>query len=168
MRPFLAAALLACAGCEARREAPREERRQVVEGLSVSQSEKGSPSWTLKSPFAVMREDSKLATLDKPSMEFYRDGKAVSRVTALSGEADMNTHDVRLSSSVVLDSFDDNSRLTTTELLYSSARGKFVTQADILVKRPEGVLRGRGLEASPDLSEIRIFNQRSTFTGAPN
>ena len=169
MRPLLAAAaVLSLASCGSRTEGERVERRQVMEGLTLSQSEKGAPSWTLKSPLAVLREDSKRATLEKPAMEFYRGGKAVSRVTALGGEVDTATHDVRLSSSVVLDSFDDKSKLTTTELLYSADKKKFTTKADILVQRPEGVLRGRGMEATPDLTEIRIFNQQSTFTGAPN
>ena len=109
----------------------------------------------------------KLATLTEPVMEFYKKGKAVSRVTALAGEVDTESHGVRLSSSVVLDSFDDHSRLTTTDLFYDSTRDRFTTAADILVKRPEGVLRGRGLEAKPDLSEIRIFNQSSTLSGKP-
>lgn len=165
MRYALAALLLAGSACGRGGEAEREERRQVMEGLTLSQSDKGEPSWTLKSARAVLREDAKLATLTRPVMEFYKKGKAVSRVTALAGEVDTESHGVRLSSSVVLDSFDDRSRLTTTELFYDSARGRFTTTADILVKRPEGVLRGRGLEAKPDLSEIRIFNQSSTLSG---
>ncbi|MBI2788260.1 MAG: LPS export ABC transporter periplasmic protein LptC [Elusimicrobia bacterium] len=165
MRYALAALLLAGSACGRSGEAEREERRQVMEGLTLSQSDRGEPSWTLKSSRAVLREDAKLATLTEPVMEFYKKGKAVSRVTALSGEVDTESHGVRLSSSVVLDSFDDRSRLTTTELFYDSARGRFTTTADILVKRPEGVLRGRGLEAKPDLSEIRIFNQSSTLSG---
>ena len=165
MRYALAALLLAGSACGRSGEAEREERRQVMEGLTLSQSDGGEPSWTLKSARAVLREDAKLATLTQPVMEFYKKGKAVSRVTALAGEVDTESHGVRLSSSVVLDSFDDRSRLTTTELFYDSARGRFTTTADILVKRPEGVLRGRGLEAKPDLSEIRIFNQSSTLSG---
>jgi LPS export ABC transporter protein LptC len=166
MRYILAALLLASSACGRSGEAGHEERRQVMEGLTLSQSEKGEPSWTLKSRRAVLREDAKLATLTEPVMEFYKKGKAISRVTALAGEVDTESHGVRLSSSVVLDSFDDRSRLTTTELFYDSARGRFTTTADILVKRPEGVLRGKGLEAKPDLSEIRIFNQSSTLSGA--
>ena len=77
------------------------------------------------------------------------------------------SNDVRLSSSVELDSFEDQSHLTTSALRYNSARKRFTTTADIMVRRPEGVLRGKGLEAKPDLSEIRIFDQRSTLSGAP-
>lgn len=158
--------LFAGAACKTPREAAREQRRQVMEGLTLSQSKRGVPSWTLKSKFAVLREDERRAQLTAPAMEFYRGGKAVSRATALSGEVNTDSHDVRLSSAVVLDSFEDRSRLTTTDLVYSSTRRLFSTTAAIQLIRPEGVLRGKGLEATPDLSEIRIFDQRSVLNGA--
>lgn len=165
MRHVLPAILLVLSACGKSGENGREERRQVMEGLTLRQSAKGDPSWTLRSRRAVLREDARLATLTEPVMDFYKKGKAVSRVTALFGEVDTESHGVKLSSSVVLDSFDDSSRLTTTELFYDSARGRFTTAAYITVKRPEGVLEGKGLEAKPDLSEIRIFDQRSTLSG---
>jgi LPS export ABC transporter protein LptC len=159
------ALLVLASGCETRREAAREDRRQVMEGLTLSQSEKGDPSWKLESRRAELKEDERRATLEKPSMLFYRGGKAVSKVTALAGDVDTDSHDVRLSSSVVLDSYEDQSRLTTTELLYDSKKKRFTTQAEIRIVRPEGTLVGKGLEAKPDLSEIRIFNQRSVLKG---
>ncbi|UPT75966.1 MAG: LPS export ABC transporter periplasmic protein LptC [Elusimicrobiota bacterium] len=164
---LLAGLVLLAAACKGRAPDGPEERRQIMEGLTLSQSEKGRSSWTLKSRRALLREESKTATLEEPVMEFYERGRKVSRVTALTGEVSTETRDVRLSSSVVLDSYEDKSRLTTTELLYDSKKAKFTTTADILVKRPEGTLTGKGLEAAPDLSEIRIFNQRSSFTGTP-
>jgi LPS export ABC transporter protein LptC len=167
MRPLLAALLLlASSACGKKADNAREERSQVMEGLTLSQSEKGEPSWTLKSGRAILREDAKKATLTDPVMEFYKKGVAVSRVTALGGEVETESHDVKLSSSVVMDSYEDKSHLTTSVLYYNSKRGRFTTPADIVVKRPEGVLRGRGLEAKPDLSEIRIFDQSSTLSGA--
>lgn len=167
MRFYLAALLLAVAACKKGDENARSARLQVMEGLILSQSEKGEPAWTLKSRRAILREDSKIATMTEPVMEFYKNGKVVSRVTALAGEVETESRDVRLSSSVALDSFEDKSHLATSELLYNSARGRFTTTADIVVRRPEGVLRGKGLEANPDLSEVRIFNQSSTLSGSP-
>lgn len=168
MRPLLvAAALLAAAACGNGGESRHEERRQIMEGLTLSQSEKGQPSWTLKSRRAVLREDAKNATLSEPVMEFYKNGLPISRVTALEGSVETESNDVRLSSSVAMESYEDKSHLTTSELYYNSKRGLFTTPAEIMIKRPEGVLRGKGLEASPDLSVIRIFNQRSTLTGTP-
>ncbi len=167
MRIFLAALLLAATACGKGGDVPPEERRQVMEGLTLSQSEKGKPAWTLKSKYALLREDDKRAILTEPRMEFYKNGKAISRVTALSGEVETESQDVKLSSSVAMDSYEDKSHLTTTELFYSAKRGLFTTPAEILIKRPEGVLRGKGLEATPDLSVIRIFNQSSTLSGTP-
>ncbi|OGR91449.1 MAG: LPS export ABC transporter periplasmic protein LptC [Elusimicrobia bacterium RBG_16_66_12] len=165
MKSLALVALALVAACAPRREPPKEERRQVIDGLTLSQSSSGKPAWTLRSRLAILREDEKLAELSAPAMDFYRLGKVVSRVTARGGTVNTETHDVRLSSSVVLDSLDDRSHLTTEELLYSSARGRFVTSADVQIRRPEGVVRGRGLEATPDLSEIRIYEQRSVLNG---
>lgn len=160
-RVLLAVALLPAAACGPRPAAPAEERTQILEGLELRQSEAGRPSWRLKARLAVLREEQKKAVLTEPSMEFLRGGKVVSRVTALEGEVGTETQDVRLARAVTLDSLDDKSRLTTEELVYSSTRKLFRTDRDVLVKRPEGTVRGRGLEATPDLSEIRIFHQRT-------
>lgn len=167
MRRAALAVLLLAAACGPRAASPREERRQVIEGLTLSQSYRGTPAWTLRSRLARLREDEKTASLESPTMEFYRDGRAVSRVTALAGEIATDTHDVRLSSSVVLDSFEDHAKLETDRMDYSSKRARFHTESAVVVRRPEAVVRGEGMEATPDLSEIRIFRQRSTITGAP-
>lgn len=167
MRRSVLAVLLSAQACAPRQEPAQGDRRQVIEGLALSQSTSGRPSWTLRSRLAVLREDEKQAELSDPSMDFYRDGRIVSRVTARGGAVDTEKHDVRLSSSVVVDSLDDHSRLTTEELLYSCARDRFFTAADVEIRSPEGVMRGRGLESPPDLSEIRIFDQRSVLSGGP-
>ncbi|OGR49836.1 MAG: LPS export ABC transporter periplasmic protein LptC [Elusimicrobia bacterium GWC2_65_9] len=167
MRRSVLAVLLAAASCAPRREPAQDGRRQVIEGLTLSQSMGGRPSWTLRSRLAVLHEDEQEAELSAPSMDFYRDGRIVSRVAARGGAVDTEKHDVRLSSSVVVDSLEDHSRLTTEELLYSCARDRFFTSADVRLQSPEGVMRGRGLESSPDLSEIRIFDQSSVLNGKP-
>jgi LPS export ABC transporter protein LptC len=167
-RGLLASALLlALPACRGKKAAAPQERTQALEGLELRQSEGGRPSWALKAKLAVLREDQKKALLTSPSMEFLRGGKVVSRVTALSGEVTTDTRDVRLSSSVVMDSLEDRSRLFTEELVFDSARKRFRTERDVLVKRPGGELRGKGLEATPDLTEIRIFNQRTRFEERP-
>ena len=165
MRRTALAALALLAGCGSRTAPVQEVRRQTFEGLTLSQSAGGRPVWNLKSASALLREEARTADLDAPVMDFFRDGKAVSRVTARGGEVQTDTHDVKLSTSVVLDSFEDHSRLTTEVLFYSSKRGKFYTEAPVVIRRPEGVVHGEGMEATPDLTEIRIFRQRSTLTG---
>ena len=167
-RTALAALALAAAACAPNVAPPRpDQQRQMIEGLTLSQSDSGRPAWTLLSRLAILREEQNSASLEKPTMDFYRDGKAVSRVTSLTGEIATDTHDVRLSSDVVLNSFDDHSVLTTDVLLYSSKARRFLTSSDVVVHRPSGVVYGRGMEATPDLSEIRIFHQHSVLNGKP-
>ncbi len=167
MRTAALAALLSLTACGPRAASPHEDRQQAIEGLTLSQSVGGVPAWTLRSRLAQLREDEKTASLESPTMEFYCDGTAVSRVTARTGEINTDTHDVILSSSVVLDSFDDHSILETDQMRYSSKRARFHTESAVLVRRPGAVIRGEGMEATPDLSEIRIFRQHSTITGNP-
>ena len=158
-----AALALATGACSPVSAPPRSDRRQTIEGLTMSQSDHGRPGWTLRSRLALLREEENSATLQAPTMDFYRDGRVASRVTSLVGEIATDTHDVRLSSSVVLDSYDDHSVLTTDSLVYSSKARRFRTDSDVVVRRPQGVVYGRGMEATPDLSEIRIFHQRSVL-----
>jgi LPS export ABC transporter protein LptC len=160
-------ALLSAAACAPASPTPRGVRRQTIEGLTLSQSDGGRPAWTLRSRLALLREEENAATLEAPTMEFFRDGRAVSRVTARNGEIQTETHDVKLSSSVVLNSFEDHSILTTEALFYSSKDRLFRTDSEVVVHRPEGVVHGEGMEATPDLSEIRIFHQRSVLSGKP-
>jgi LPS export ABC transporter protein LptC len=158
-------AVLAAAACRRAPSAPAEEQRQTFEGLALSQSVAGVPAWTLRAARAFLHEEEHRANLESPTMDFYRDGKAASRVTARAGVVDTQTHDVRLSSSVALDSFDDHSHLTTEELLYTSKTGLLTTDRPVTIRRPDGVARGRGMSAKPDLSEVRLYDQTSTLSG---
>jgi LPS export ABC transporter protein LptC len=167
VRPAALAALLGAAACAPSASPPRSDRRQTIGSLTLNQSDGGRPSWTLRSRLAQLREEENAATLETPIMDFFRDGRAVSRVTALTGEIATVTHDVKLSSSVVLNSFEDHSILTTDVLFYNSKKKLFRTDSEVVVHRPEGVVYGRGMEATPDLSEIRIFHQHSVLKGKP-
>ena len=159
---LLAAGTAACRrGAPAAAPAPR----QTLEDFTLRQSRQGNPLWALKSQSAVLREDERVVILAGPSMEFLKAGRVVSRVRALTGRALTDTHDVRLSGSVVLEAIDDRSVLSTEYLDYSSKAGLFTTDAEITVRRPEGVLHGRGLKATPDLSEISIYNQSAKVLG---
>jgi len=144
-----------------------ERPRQTVEGFSLSQSNKGQPLWDLHAPHAELREDDHESDLELPKLQIYKNGKLASTLTAETGVVDMRTYDVTMSSRVLATSLDDGSTLSTEELKYDGKNGKFRTDKDVLVKKPGGVMRGKGLEANKDLSEIRVFKQSSVFDKAP-
>jgi len=135
--------------------------RQNLEDFTLRQSQHGVALWELQARYAVLREDAGEAQLFEPRMQFFRDGAVASRLRSVSGRVLIDTHDVILSTGVVLEALLERSMLFTDSLSYSSKKDLLSTDSEVRVQRPEGRLLGRGLQAKPDLSEIRIFNQRS-------
>jgi LPS export ABC transporter protein LptC len=156
------ASLLLASSCRRIQPAPKTPQ-QLFEGFSISQSYRGRPSWSLKAKTAVLREEVSRAYLSALEMEFYKDSRLSSQLSALSGPLSTDSYDLRLSSSVRVLSLADGSALRTEELLYSSKNRKFFTDKEVFLRRPGGSLRGHGLEANADLSEIRIFNQKAVI-----
>ena len=156
-------ALLPLAACRRDAAPSFEEPVQRLEGLRLSQSTLGRPGWDLRARSAQLSEGDRVAILSEPELSFFEKKKQVSTVTARAGLVRTDTYDVTLTTEVVVRSLKDESTLTTSELRYSSEKKKFLTDREVQVRRPGGTLRGRGLEASPDLSDIRIFNQRTVL-----
>lgn len=144
-----------------------EDPIQRLEGLTLRQSKSGVVHWEIESESARLTEGDKRADLVLPRASFYKKGRKASLVESLAGSARLDTNDLRLSSAVVVTALEDGTVLKTEELFYSSEKGRFHTQREVFVKRPGGNLHGEGMEATPDLSEIRIFKQRTTIEQRP-
>ncbi|MBI3553281.1 MAG: LPS export ABC transporter periplasmic protein LptC [Elusimicrobia bacterium] len=167
MRTSLALFLAALAACRNAAAPEAQEPHQNLDAFTLEQSELGSPAWALKAETAVLKEEKRQALLTRPHMEFFKKSRVVTRLSADGGEINIDTADLHLSGSVVVTSVEDNSVVKTQALDYSSQKKKFFTDTEVVVTRPGGMLRGRGLEANPDLSEIRIFHQTSVVDGQP-
>jgi LPS export ABC transporter protein LptC len=163
---LLAAAALSGA-CGHSKHPAGEEPVQKLEDFSMSQTTLGSPAWELHARSAILTEGDTKAQLQSPDLVFFKNHRKVSTLVAKAGFVRTDTYDVTLTSAVVVHSLDDDSTLMTEELRYSSQRKLFVTDKDVLVKRPGGVLRGTGLEATPDLSDIRVFKQQTRLKELP-
>jgi LPS export ABC transporter protein LptC len=168
MRITVAAAALGLAACGSSAAPEHQEPHQILEEFTMKQEELGNPVWSLIAHSAILKEEQKVAVLSDPKMEFFKKKKVVTRLSAAGGEISTDTADLRLSPSVVVASLEDQSTVKTELLQYSSTRKKFFTDKEVVVSRPGGVLHGKGLEATPDLSEIRIFQQTSVVDKAPS
>ena len=153
----LATGLAACGGSNSTIGEPV----QRLENLELSQSQGRTPGWNLKAASAVLQESDKNAALVEPRMEIFKNGRPATRLSARAGFLRTDNNDLRLSTGVVVTSLEDGAILKTEELLYSSARAKFFTEKEVTIIRKDGVVHGQGLEASPDLSKVTIFNQRT-------
>jgi LPS export ABC transporter protein LptC len=168
MRVFLAAAAFGLAACGGSAGPAPQEPHQILEEFTMRQEELGNPVWSLVAHSAILKEDQKMAVLAEPRMEFFKKKKVVTRLSAAGGEIGTDNADLRLSPSVVVASLEDQSTVRTELLQYSSTRKMFFTDKEVVVSRPGGVLHGKGLEATPDLSEIRIFQQTSVVDKTPS
>ncbi|MDE2038498.1 MAG: LPS export ABC transporter periplasmic protein LptC [Elusimicrobia bacterium] len=159
-------AALCLASCRSKNSASTEPA-QRMEGVRLSEQTLGRPAWRLKARQASLERGDSMALLSQPKIQFFENGREVSEACADSARIDTANDDVTLSSGVVVRSLKDSTTLRTESLHYSSARKRFFSDQDVLVRRPGGIMRGRGLEASADLSDIRVFRQRTRLKRAP-
>lgn len=137
-----------------------------MEDFSLSASSRGRPAWSVEARFAFLDEGSQRVFLKEPRLSFFKDGRLFSQAKSKTGAADLSSREVFLSSSVVVDSIEANAKLETESLVYFDKIKKFKTENLVALSRPGAVMRGRGLEANADLSELRIYNQESEVSGA--
>ncbi|MBI4050972.1 MAG: LPS export ABC transporter periplasmic protein LptC [Elusimicrobia bacterium] len=158
---LLAIALVGC-GSQNKDSIPAPlEVLQKIEDVAMVQTESGVKLWRLKSPLVQMHEQKQIADLQDPEMEFYKDNHLTSRAVSKMGTIQTETREVTLKKSVVVHSPQDSSTLLTEILHYSSSRKKIFTEEKIELRKPDAVMRGRGFESNPDLSEFVVKHQET-------
>ncbi len=129
--------------------------------FAMDQSDLKTKIWHLVADKAILSEEKELAYLTNPHMLFYKNDVPDTKVKSKTGVVQTETHDVVLSTDVVAVSLSDQNKLYTSQLFYSAANHQFLTNEKVKVVRPSGTTYGRGLKASEDLSQIKIFHQQS-------
>ena len=129
--------------------------------FAMNQSDLNTKIWHLVAEKAILSEKKDLAYLTNPHMLFYKNDVPDTKVKSKTGVVLTETHDVVLSTAVVAVSLSDQNKLYTSQLFYSAAKHQFLTDKKVKVVRPSGTTYGRGLRASEDLSQIKIFHQQS-------
>ena len=88
-------------------------------------------------------------------MDFYSEGAHFSVLTADSGRANLQTHDVHTWGQVVIVT-DDGRRLETEELFFANSTQRITNEVFNRFTRGVDVMTGIGLEATPDLEYIEL------------
>ncbi len=127
----------------------------------MDQSDLKTKIWHLVADKAILAEEKNRAYLTNPHMLFYKNNLPDTKVKSKTGVVQTETHDVVLSTDVVAVSLSDNNQLYTSQLFYSAASHQFLTHKKVKVVRPSGTTYGRGLKATEDLSQIKIYHQQS-------
>lgn len=164
---MLALALI-LSSCSRRPRPVAEPAGQALRGFDLIQTEAGKTRWSLRAREAEMRDADGRVELYAPRLRIYdRAGRPASDIRSERGSFLQAGQDLRLWGGVVAVSRDEGSTLPTTirteAIDYVSAAKEFRTDRPVEIVRDRAVLRGSGLTASQDLSEIRVHRQETRF-----
>jgi len=163
MRFCAVIALCILAGCgnnhSARLEVPPAMPEQGLEKFTVSETREGKPNWVLEAASAQILEKQKRVLMQKPEIKFYQKGEFSSTLTAKNGRINTDTYDIWADGDCELKTVKGET-LTTKNMVYTSSTSKVSTNEFVRIERPDEVIEGVGMEASPNLEDITIKKQR--------
>jgi LPS export ABC transporter protein LptC len=158
---FLTFVAVFLAGCGTSRPEAAPGPSQEAKGFTLTRSRAGLMEWKLESPRATFDEAASKAQLESPKIALYQKGKPETFAKAREGEVDLTTQDMLLTGAVEVDNKADQTTLKTDQLRYFSSSKEFRTERPVEIRRPEGVMRGRGLTANHDLTRIKVLRQET-------
>jgi LPS export ABC transporter protein LptC len=153
------ALIAACGSRDGKKDDIPAVPEQAIEKFSVTETEKGKPHWVLDAASAQILENEKKVFLQAPHVTFFENGEKVSTLTAERGRMNTESYDMWGEGKCVLDTA-KGERLETSNLHYQSDAKKIVTREKVKLTRPDEIIYGEGMEASPDLENITIKKQR--------
>ncbi|OGR83871.1 MAG: LPS export ABC transporter periplasmic protein LptC [Elusimicrobia bacterium RIFCSPLOWO2_01_FULL_54_10] len=158
-----------------------EKPDQWIEKFKITETQGGVPVWILNSEIAQRYDRLNKTTLENFTIEFM-DAKAGRKknhsreslllakknqateavLSAPQGEVNTETKELHAWGGVQVEAR-DGTVLTTERLQYSTEKKTITTEAAIRIVREDSILIGEGMEASPDLSTVKIFRHEASI-----
>lgn len=173
--PFFAWAAIVCltatslvaGGCDRGTSQEASEREllpdQEIDGFSLTQTADGRKLWTLSADHALIYEQADRVEMLKVHLDFFdRDGEVRSTMTSSQGNLLRRTNDMEALGNVVVTAR-DGTRLDTERLTWDERAGKIRSDRFVRVTKDKDVMTGVGLEADPDLTNVRVMSDFKAF-----
>lgn len=130
---------------------------QVMVGLTHNMTREGVLQGELRADTAYIFSDNSTVHLRNVDVTFYDDrGLPDSRLTADSGQYNLQSGDMEAHGDVVVRDTAEGQRLETPQLLYEALRNELRTDTSFVWRRGEEVVRGTGLVTDPSFEDVRI------------
>ena len=133
--------------------------KQIIENFNVTETKDGQVRWVLNAESAEIQEENNLIFLVKPRIEFYENGKYTSTLSAADGRIDTESYDIYAYGKCLLNTV-KGEELRAHDLKYHSDIKRITTDKNIMLKNENEIITGTSLEADPDLTNIKIKNQK--------
>ena len=152
-----------------------------MSGLIMQSWGAGGIEWEMRAPVGEGYTNRYELLVSSMDTHLYRDGQPSTRINArravmatgdppggrrvepMPGVA-LSTGDMFLDGDVVVVST-DGSRIRTDWARYSAGDGIIRSSAPVEIERPDSITHGFGLEATADLSSIKVFDQTLVIPG---
>jgi LPS export ABC transporter protein LptC len=157
--PALFFALAAGCSTEPQKQMPQTTALpdQVLENFTTFGTKGGRKNWEMNAASARIFESRNLVEVENFDVDFFSpDGRGVkARLSAGKGRIDISKSDFYTEGKSVIVT-EDKDVLKTSDLVYRNDKGMIYGEADVTLERKDAVVRGKGLETTPDLSSIVI------------
>jgi LPS export ABC transporter protein LptC len=139
-----------------------------IDGFKLTQTREGDRLWVLSASRALVYEEADRVELERLRVDYFDDeGGVRSTLTATEGLLRRRTNDMEARGSVVVVAH-DGTRLVTERLTWNERTGKIESDRFVRVTQGDDVFTGVGLEADPDLKNIRVKSEFKAFVRTPD
>jgi LPS export ABC transporter protein LptC len=139
-----------------------------IDGFRLTQTREGDRLWVLSASRALIYEEADRVELAKLRVDYFdEEGDVRSTLTASEGLLRRRTNDMEARGNVVVVA-QDGTRLVTERLTWNERTGKIESDRFVRVTQGDDVFTGVGLEADPDLKNIRVKSEFKAFVRTPD
>lgn len=139
---------------------------QTLKNFHFSHLEEGKKQWELTAREGEIYKEKNEIYLKDFSVKFYSEDKIVSRFTAKEGKIDQNNKLIEGKNKAQIESLKEKIKIATEEIRYSSEEKKIFSSSPLEIERNKMVIKGKGLESTPDFSQISILQEVSAYDQA--
>jgi len=146
-----------CAGEEgAEKHTVSGGAEKAIKNFVLTETEKDSRKWTLKAEAAKFKEDggASVVELDNFSVNFYQSGKEKTCMEGRKGFYNRKTQVIETAGRVIVEN--NERKIITEDIRWDPERELFITEAEVTIETKDGLIKGKGLEASKDLKQLRL------------
>jgi len=140
---------------------------QEVDGFTLTQTREGTRVWSISADHALIYEDADRVEMIVLRIDFFDDdGEVRSTLTANEGILARRTNDMEAIGNVIVYAA-DGTILTTDRLSWNERKGKVESDRPVRVTKGDDVMIGVGVEADPDLKNIKVKSGFKAFVRTP-
>lgn len=172
-KAFILLAVLALLGCQSGEPSgeggsPSSLPDQEIDGFTLTQTRDGEKVWVLRADRALVFEEAGRVEMTDFRVDFFKEtGDVRSTLTARNGLLLKRTNDMEAFGNVLLYA-EDGTRLTTERLTWNERTGKIQSDRFVRVVQGRDEFTGVGLEADPDLKNLRVMSDFKAYVRTPD